>query len=154
MEKELFSIALGIAELVFIDEIVFDGTQGQLHIHMNFQRGGKFTCPDCTAEGLPVYDTVDKTWRHLNFFQYKTYIHMRTPRTECPKCGERLWIPPWGREHSGFTMLFEAFVMTLAKEMPVSKIGGLVGEHDTRIWRIIRFHVDRAHAKKSYASRM
>jgi transposase len=118
---------------------------------MDFQRGGKFACPECGAEGLPAYDTVDKTWRHLNFWQYKTYIHMRTPRTECPKCGQRLWRPPWGREHSGFTMLFEAFVMALAREMPISRIGGLVGEHDTRIWRIVRFHVDRARANKNYA---
>ena len=134
MEKELFSIALGIEEPVFIDKIVFDSVQGVLHIHMNFQQGGKFACPQCGAESLPVYDTVDKTWRHLNFWQYKTYIHMRTPRTICPKCGQRLWVPPWSREHSGFTMLFEAFVMALAKEMPISRIGGLVGEHDTRIW--------------------
>ena len=151
MEKELFGTALGIAEPVYIDKIVFDAAEGQLHIHINFQRGGKFACSECGAEGLPVYDTVDKTWRHLNFWQYKTYIHMRTPRTKCPKCGERLWIPPWGREQSGFTMLFEAFVMALVKTMPVSRIGELVGEHDTRIWRIVRFHVERAYAKKDYA---
>jgi transposase len=151
MEKEQFTTALGITEPVFIDEIVFDGAQGELHIHMNFRRGGKFICPECSAERLPVYDTVDKTWRHLNFWQYKTSIHMRTPRTICPKCGERVWIPPWSRAHSGFTMRFEACVMALAKEMPISRIGELVGEHDTRMWRIVRYHVDKAHAKKSYA---
>ena len=42
--------------------------------------------------------------------------------------------------------------MALAKAMPVSQIAKLVGEHDTRIWRIVRHHVKRAHAKKSYAS--
>jgi len=152
VEKELFSAALGIAEPVYIDEIVFDGNEGELHIHMDFRRGGKFACSECGAEGLPVYDTADKTWRHLNFWQYKTYIHMRTPRTQCPKCGERLWVPPWGREQSGFTALFEAFVMALAKKMPVSQIGALVGEHDTRVWRVVRFHVNRARAKKNYAS--
>jgi transposase len=46
--------------------------------------------------------------------------------------------------------LFEALVMTLAKSMPVSKIGGLVREHDTRIWRIIRGYVNRAYEKKSF----
>ena len=152
MEKELFSTALGIEEPVYIDEIMFDGSKGELHIHMNFRRGGKFACSECGAKGLPVHDTVDKKWRHLNFWQYKTYIHMRTPRTKCPKCGERLWIPPWGREQSGFTMLFEAFVMALAREMPISQIGELVGEYDTRIWRIVRFHVERAYAKKDYAA--
>jgi transposase len=48
-------------------------------------------------------------------------------------------------------MLLEGFVMALAKEMPVSQIGKLVDEHDTRIWRIVRHHVQRAHAKKNYA---
>jgi len=151
MEKELFSTALGLAEPVYIYEIVFDKSEGALHIHMNFRRGGKFACSECGAEGLPVYDTVGKTWRHLNFWQYKTYIHMRTPRTSCQKCGERLWIPPWGRGDSGFTQLFEAFVMALAKAMPISCIADLVGEHDTRVWRIVRHHVDRAYAKKNFA---
>lgn len=152
MEKELFRVALGIEEPVYVDEIVFDRAAGELHIHMDFRRGGRFSCSACGAEELPVHDTVEKTWRHLNFFQYKCYIHLRTPRTKCPKCGERLWIPPWSRKQSGFTMLFEAFVMALAKEMPISRIGELVDEQDTRIWRIVRFHVSRAHAKKSYAA--
>ena len=151
MEKELFSVALGIEEPIYIDEIVFDPAESELHIHINFRRGGRFACSECGADGLPVHDTIEKTWRHLNFFQYKCYIHMRTPRTKCPKCGERLWLPPWGRKQSGFTVLFEAFVMVLAKEMPISRIGELVGEQDTRLWRIVRGHVSRAHMKKRFS---
>ena len=152
MEKELFGVALGIEEPVYIDEIAFDSAEGELHIHMNFRRGGRFPCSDCGADGQPVHDTVKKTWRHLNFFQYKCYIHLRTPRTKCPKCGERLWIPPWGRKQSGFTVLFEAFVMALAKEMPMSRIGELVGEQDTRVWRIVRHHVGKAYEKKEFSA--
>lgn len=152
MEKELFGIALGIQEPIYIDEIAFDSTSGELHIHMDFRRGGKFSCSECGEDGLPVYDTTEKAWRHLNFFQYKCFLHLRTPRTKCPKCGEHLWLPPWGRSQSGFTMLFEAFVMTLAKEMPISRIGALVGEQDTRIWRVIRTHVRRAYIKKDFSA--
>ena len=152
MEKELFGAALGIEEPVYIDEIGFDTGEGELHIHMNFRRGGRFACSGCGALDLPVRDTAEKTWRHLNFFQYKCYIHLRTPRTKCPKCGERLWIPPWGRKQSGFTALFEAFVMAPAKEMPMSRIGELVGEQDTRIWRIVRHHVNKAYAKKEFST--
>jgi transposase len=119
---------------------------------MNFRRGGRFSCPECGSEELPVHDTVEKTWRHLNFRQYKTYIHMRTPRVKCPECGQRLWVPPWGREQSGFTLLFEAPVMVPAKKMPISRIGEVVGEQDTRVRRIVRHHVSRAHAKKSFAA--
>lgn len=144
-------MALGIEEPVYIDEISFDTAQVELHIHMNFRRGGRFACSECGTEDLPVHDTVEKTWRHLNFFQYKCYIHLRTPRTKCPKCGDRLWLPPWGRKQSGFTMLFEAFVMALAKEMPISKIGELVEEQDTRIWRIVRGYVNRSYAKKCFS---
>ena len=152
MEKELFEIALGIEEPVYIEEIKFDKEVGELHINMNFRRGGRFNCSDCGTSGLSVHDTVKKTWRHLNFFQYKCYIHLRTPRTKCPKCRERLWLPPWGRKQSGFTVLFEAFVMALAKEMPISRIGELVGEHDTRIWRIVRGYVKRAYSRKKFTA--
>ncbi len=51
---------------------------------------------------------------------------------------------PWARAGSGFTLLFEALVMALVAEMPVAAVAGLVGEHDTRIWRIVHHYVDRA----------
>jgi transposase len=47
-------------------------------------------------------------------------------------------------------MLFEAFVLRLAKEMPICQIADLVGETDTRIWRIVRGHVKRAYEKKTF----
>jgi transposase len=97
-----------------------------------------------------VHDTVEKRWRRLNFWQYKTYIHMRTPRTVCPNCGERLWGPPWGRKQSGFTLLFAAFILRLAKETPIVQIAGLAGETDTRIWRIVRGRVRRAYERKTF----
>ena len=34
--------------------------------------------------------------------------------------------------------------------MPVSKIAELMDEHDTRIWRIIHFHISKAYAEKDF----
>ena len=51
---------------------------------------------------------------------------------------------PWARPDSGFTVLFEALVMALAKEMAVAAIAETVSEHDTRIWRVIHHYVDQA----------
>ena len=150
MQEQLFGIALGIEEPVYIEEVTFDKAQGELHIRMNFLAGARFGCSECGEDKLPVHDTIEKTWRHLNFFQYKCYLHLRTPRTNCPKCGERLWIPPWGRKQSGFTLLFEALIVTLAKEMPISQIAMIVEEHDTRIWRIVRNFVGRAYKFKKF----
>ena len=151
MEEQLFGLALGVEEPLFIERIEFDKEEGELHIHMNFRRGGRFCCSECGADGLPVHDTIEKTWRHLNFFQYKCYIHLRTPRTKCDKCGERLWIPPWGRSQSGFTLLFEALIMKLAQYMSVSAISDLVDEHDTRIWRIFRYWVEKAQQERDFS---
>lgn len=147
-QAALFGVALGIEEPIYIEKIDFDKDLGELHIYMNFRKGGRFTCSECGKTDLPVHDTEDKVWRHLNFFQYKCYIHLRTPRTDCPKCGVRLFRPSWSRNGSGFTMLFELLIMTLAKTMPVSEIATLTDEHDTRLWRIIRHYVGEAYEKK------
>ena len=55
---------------------------------------------------------------------------------------------PWGRRDSGFTLLFEAFIMTLASQMPVMAIARLVKEHDTRLWRIVHHYVEKARSEQ------
>ena len=84
------------------------------------------------------------TWRHLNFFQHGAYLHARVPRVRCPEHGVKQVQVPWARGRSDFTLLFEALVMALVKEMPVGAIARLVGEHDTKIWRVVHYYVDRA----------
>jgi transposase len=58
---------------------------------------------------------------------------------------------PWASEGSGFTLLFEAFVMLLAQQMPVAAIGRLVNEEDTRLWRLIVRVVEDAHAAADWS---
>jgi len=152
IQSQLFEVALGVEEPIFIEKIEFDNALGELHIHMNFRRGGRFACSACGKTECSVHDTTEKTWRHLNFFQYKCYIHFRTPSTKCDDCGVHLFVPFGGRPQSGFTTLFEAFVLTLAKEMPISVIAELVDEHETRLWRTIRFHINKAYSKKDFSS--
>jgi transposase len=83
-------------------------------------------------------------WTHLNFFQHEAYLTARVPRVICPEHKVLKVQVPWARERSDFTLLFEALVMALVKEMPVKAVGGLVGEHDTKIWRVVHHCVDRA----------
>ena len=51
---------------------------------------------------------------------------------------------PWSRPGSGSALLFEAMVVELAKSQPVADVAVQVGEHDTRLWRLIRHYVDEA----------
>jgi hypothetical protein len=48
-------------------------------------------------------------------------------------------------------MLFEAFILTLAREMPMPKLAEIVGENDTRIWRIVAAHVNKAYNEKDFS---
>lgn len=116
-------------------------------MYIDFEKGVEFPCPKCGQVGCKAYDTVEKTWCHLNFFEHKPYLHARTARVKCNKCGVKLVKVPWSRPGSGFTLLFEALVMMLAKEMPVTAIARLVGEYDTRLWRVLHHYTDEAHSK-------
>ncbi len=53
-----------------------------------------------------------------------------------------------GRPGSGFTLLFEALVLAMAPQMPMAAVARLVGEQDTRLWRLIQRHVDDARARR------
>jgi hypothetical protein len=122
----------------------FDAEKKRLDIEIDFKVGGRFACPDCGNADCPVHDTVKKTWRHLNFFQHEAFLHARVARIDCSDCGVRLDNVPWARPGSGFTLLFEAFVMALVKDMPVAAAARIVGEHDTRLWRLIQHYVETA----------
>ena len=114
----------------------FSGEPPTLEIVLDFARGSQFRCPQC-AELCGAYDSVKKRWRHLNFFQYRCELVAAVPRLHCPEHGVQLVSVPWASEGSGFTLLFEAFVMLLAQQMPVAAISRLVNEEDTRLWRLI-----------------
>lgn len=57
---------------------------------------------------------------------------------------------PWAKPGSGFTLLFEAMIVELAKTQPVADVAAQVGEHDTRLWRFIRHYVDAARLYEDY----
>ena len=140
----LFQIALGLTHPWVVESVSLDTAEKQLNIQLNFHRGSKFTCPECGAEGQKVHNTIEKTWRHLNFFQYETYLTARVPRVTCNSCGIHVVNVPWARQGSGFTLLFEAFVMHLAPLMPVKAMSRELKEHDTRLWRVIKHYTEQA----------
>lgn len=144
---QLFQMALGLTPPWQVRDCRFDPAQKRLDIDLDFPKGSEFACPEC---GTPAkaYDTQDKQWRHLNFFQHACYLNARLPRVQCAKCGVRQVEVPWARPGSGFTLLFEAYVLTLARHMPVLAVAQLVDEHDTRLWRLIDHWVNDAREER------
>ena len=150
-DTDLLQMALGLTPPWQVSSSEFDPQKRLLDIRIDFPRGSTFSCPGCGQNGVKAYDTEEKAWRHLNFFQHETYLTARVPRVQCDKCGIRLIGVPWARSGSGFTLLFEAMIMTLAKAMPVKTIAAFVNEHDTRLWRVLHHYVDDARDNADYS---
>ena len=144
---DLFQLALGLVPPWMVAAADFDAKNRRLDIEIDFKTGGRFACAECGKADCPVHDTVKKTWRHLDFFQHQAFLHARVARIDCPNCGVRLVNVPWARPGSGFTLLFEAFAMTLVTAMPVAAAARLVAEHDTRLWRVVLHYVEKAVAR-------
>jgi len=146
-DTALLQLALGLTSPWTVSRADFDPEAHRLDIQIDFAPGSRFVCPVCGGADCSAYDTERKTWRHLNFFQHEAYLTARVPRVRCDKCGIKTVTVPWARPDSGFTLLFEALVMTMVSAMPVAAVARIVGEHDTRLWRVVHHYVDQARAR-------
>ena len=144
----LFTAALGLKSPWKVVDVGFDPNRGRIDFHVGFAPGTRFACPHCGAEHQPVHDTRERSWRHLNFFQYQAYIHAPVPRVRCDACAKTTQLEvPWARPNSGFTLLMEALLVTMCKAMPVRQVAQLLGVSDMRIWRTLDHYVERARAQ-------
>jgi transposase len=145
--EEVFALGIGLKApwRLVCQRLDMECKPFELHIEIGADRGAKYPCPTCGAM-CAAHDFEDMTWRHLNFFQHYCFIKARVPRVNCPEHGIHRAQVPWSRPGSGFTLLFEQVVMSLAREMPVNAVASFVGVSDNRIWRIIRHYVCKAMA--------
>jgi len=90
-------------------------------------------------------------WRHLNVFNKECVIVCALPRGRRGDDGKVYRVtPPWEGRSKHFTQEFEAFALTLMREMPVKRAGQILGESDSRMWRMLFAHVKAAHARLSF----
>lgn len=143
MSAKLFEAALGIAEPWFIRGVDFDAAKRTLTIGVDFIAGSRFAVPG--IEGVhPAHDTVTKRYRHLNFFQHECYLEVRMPRVRLPGGSVRLVTPDWAGKLAGFTLLFEALIITLCREMPFAAVARLVNLSWHRVAAICERYVELA----------
>ena len=137
--KTLFTLGLGLTEPWVVRDTKLmvsepDAKHKELHIWIDFNRDHLFL--SSKGQLLKAYDSVEKTWRHLNFFEHPCYLHANVPRLKTT-CSTIEMVPvPWARSGSGFTLLFEAFALALIEETPVNSVAEVMQETAPRIWRV------------------
>ena len=139
-QTQLFEAALGIKAPWYVQGVDF-GTE--LTIAVDFVAGSRFAYPGVPGEH-PVHDTVIKRLRHLNFFQFDCYLEVRVPRVRLPDGSVRLVEPDWMGKLDGFTLLFEALVLTLCREMTFAAVARLVNLSWYRVKAICDRYVNLA----------
>lgn len=79
---DIFAAGLGLTAPWYVTNVelkpIKEGVEFELHISVDFEHGATFNILDddnkvmCDANGQPLElkatDTVERTWRHLNFF--------------------------------------------------------------------------------------
>jgi transposase len=149
--EDLFRKALNIDDPWQLTNIDFDPDGKRIDLYLDFAHGCKFECPVCNKPGCSAYDTKERVWRHLNFFQYKAYLHCRVPRIECTECGIHRIEIPWARKRSGFTLLMDALIVTMSQCMTISDVAKQICEHDTRIWKVVNHYVKEARSREDFS---
>jgi len=137
LTAEFFETMMELDPPWFVDHISFDASKRRLVLYIDFEPGGTFTCDTCGTEGCRAYDSFLRKWRHLDFWGLRTVLSAPAPRVKCPRCGVKQARVPWARSRRRFTQQFEEFVVDLADEMPVRAVARILGEHDTRIGRLV-----------------
>ncbi len=146
--EQIFAMALSLGKPWFIREIKFDKETSRLDIYLSFTKGYKFEMDD--GKEYTAYDTVERSWQHLNFFQHVCYLHARVPKVKQADGSIKTQAVPWARKGSGFTLMFEAFAMLLIEnEMPVNKAAKILQVYPNRLWNIFNYWISIAHQEDS-----
>jgi transposase len=148
--EKLFNQVLGLGAGWEVTSARYDAGKNlfELHIRETDHLWELERCPHDDSPGVTCYDHVpEMRWRHLNLFDKESELICALPRGKCPQCQRVYRVhPPWEGRSGHFTPEFEAFALTLMREMPVSKASEILGETDTRMWRMLHKYVDKAYA--------
>jgi len=154
MMTELFQHALHINAPWLIKSVDFNADKKRLDIYIDFKKGSAFVDPSATSDSAKLYkayDTVQKTWQHLNFFEYECHLHARVPRIKRDDGKVRQVPTPWEGKVLGFTLLFEALLIQLCKAMPVHNVSQLTGVSDHKVWRVLDTYIELAKKDEDYS---
>jgi len=149
--ENLFTQALGLTAPWKVVSCNLDPAAKSLELVIDFERGSRFPDPE-TGDCCPVHDTLRRSWEHLRFFEHSTTISARVPRILTPSGAVKTVPVPWARPHGGFTLLMEAWLLALAKVLPVAEVSRQTSVSEDRIWHLIRTRVSEAWQATDWSS--
>lgn len=119
--QTLYAALLGVTEPWGVELVEMKREAGEVHVTVALPKNTRWVCPECLA-AAPIHDHQERSWRHLDTCQFKTFVHARVPRLDCPSHGIKQIRVPWGEPGSRFTALFEALAIDWLKQSSLSAV--------------------------------
>jgi len=116
---ELYRYLLGIEQPWTVERVTLDIEKQRVDVWVNHPEGIGWPCPECGAKGSLYDHAPERTWRHLDSCQFKTFLHARPPRINCREHGVRQARLSWAEESSRFTLLFERLAIDVLRECDI-----------------------------------
>jgi len=85
MQEALFCQALGLAEPWAVERVALGVARSRIDLYIVW-RASSAACPACSAAEQKLHDHRQRSWRHLDFFQFEAYVHCELPRIACSVC--------------------------------------------------------------------
>lgn len=131
----------------------FDATLGEVNLWI--EETPALWPAESTRRKEPVkcYDHVEELeWRHLNIFEHRCTLRCRLPRGRRGDGTTYRVTPPWEGLAKHFTKAFEAMALLLMRHMPMAAVARTIKETDTRLWRIMKAHVEQARKQLDWSA--
>lgn len=108
-----YALLLGIKSPWQVQRVDLKLAANRVEVDVEHDREAAVACPECGRSCARHDHTPQRQWRHLDVMQFATIIRARVPRCQCPEHGVITAQVPWAEPHGRFTLMFEAFALTV-----------------------------------------
>lgn len=96
-----------------VDRITMDTEHQRIDVFLSHS-GKRLVCPETGNSGTLYDHRKERSWRHLDWFQCKCFVHCRVPRIESSG-GIKTIAVPWAEASSRVTYAFERWSIELLR---------------------------------------
>ena len=148
-DTALYQHLLGLKSPWTVSRVNLDVKGQRVDVWAEHAEDATWNCPQCTKK-FPLYDHAEeRTWRHMDSCQFKTYLSARIPRVECDEHGVLQVRVPWAEPRSRFTLLFERLAIDVLNECDVTGATRILRISWDEAWAIMERAVERGQKRKA-----
>jgi len=142
-DVELYRYLLGLESPWTVKQVELSVKDQRVDVWAGHGEELRWPCPTCETI-LPLYDhSEERAWRHLDSCQFRTFLHARPPRVQCPEHGVVQVRLPWAEPRSRFTALFERLAIDVLKETDVLGATRILRISWDEAWHLLERAVER-----------